>query len=541
MKVKVNTTKSVILFSGGLELKLVFCFPEGTNDPLYRADDLNNFFLTLKMPQIDLSLILPSMVKELNGTHYLTEVGLKHAFLSVTKHQLVANIEAFSAFTNGFIRAGIDSILLRKLGKVAESDCDFCTMLSIPQEKHADQPALCLAQKYKQALETMSECKVDKRFVDPKCLKYLDTLLKVAGKTLSTLAYLDHLVKTQGAHETSSLVEYNPTCDLDCNTSFPVRSFLETIAHKDFTDLAKVTLRDRFLVAQFSEKSKKKPDSAFFLGLLVRYAKDRKKLCQILRSVGLTVNYTTLENFEIANSETFNKKVNEIPDDATVNVAIDNNQQAVGTKHFSAHKDDHMAHCLNILHVVKPVGNTTLSKQSGQTVHSLDSSFVEPTSAETEAGKTFFHNLFRSTVAIIELVPSDELKTPTMSTILPIQLEEAAVVASEPILTAFKDRGNVLKAGLIDSPRYTPAHESHHEDPTIRWNGNAEGNKVCLRNLILGKSTDPAVYLEALRFMHDTYQNHKRDKIFLTVDQALYDVFMQLKSCLLYTSPSPRD
>ena len=117
-------------------------------------------------------------------------------------------------------------------------------------------------------------------------------------------------------------------------------------------------------------------------------------------------------------SEEFNKKYNKLPNNAIINCAMDNNQKPVDTAKYSAHKDKHMAECMNIMQTVRPAGNELLSKVEKI---GIDPNFVKPSTGEEAVGKIFESILLSQVLRNMELVPSIELKTPQVSNILMTQ------------------------------------------------------------------------------------------------------------------------
>ena len=65
------------------------------------------------------------------------------------------------------------------------------------------------------------------------------------------------------------------------------------------------------------------------------------------------------------------------------------------------------------------------------------------------------------------------------------------------------------------------------EDPDISWS-NSKGSKTSLRYLKIGKSTDDHVFLDCLSFLFSTFKTNEREKIFVTLDQALHFKFKSL-------------
>ena len=49
-----------------------------------------------------------------------------------------------------------------------------------------------------------------------------------------------------------------------------------------------------------------------------------------------------------------------------------------------------------------------------------------------------------------------------------------------------------------------------------------------MRYLKIGKSTDDHVFLESLEFLYNTFKNTEREKIFITLDQALHFKYKNL-------------
>ena len=138
---------------------------------------------------------------------------------------------------------------------------------------------------------------------------------------MSNLLEFDNALATKFDQDQpgTTVVDYNPIVDLEMNTSYLVRLFLDCIAHTDFTFAGRVSLRNQMLLASQSHNYPFKPVGGYFLGMLVKHVNDKKKILQVLGNLGITSSYKRISNFEQGASEEFNKKYNKLPNNATIN------------------------------------------------------------------------------------------------------------------------------------------------------------------------------------------------------------------------------
>ena len=166
-----------------------------------------------------------------------------------------------------------------------------------------------------------------------------------------------------------------------------------------------------------------------------------------------------------------------------------------------------------------------MSKES-KSIENLNETFIDSTLSEKEAGDYFLDSFHTKLLKHFENQPTSSLKEPTIQDILPCGGDQSALVP-EYIVKFFKEDENVLKNKLIDGPRYGPYNLSDPTDPMISWD-NKLGSKTCLRYLKMGKSTDDHVFLESLTFLYNNFKTIEREKIFITLDQALHFKFKSL-------------
>ena len=349
-------------------------------------------------------------------------------------------------------------------------------------------------------------------------------LLRKAGQELRTLVNLDHkyTLKLRTGNLGLQLVNYDPGLDFDEFTSPPVKVLIESLCDCNFSDIGKVALRDCILVAGHGVTYPLKPLSNYYMGIVVTYTEDTPKLLDVLARIGITTNYKTTSAKVLSSANEYNKQYHGIPLDANINAVGDNGQADMGSKNWSAFKAHHVD-SLNVLQVVFPNGNVSFSKVTSRTIADLNSSFVLPTPEEALAKNTFQNIFIHHNLELSKLTPAKP-KTPSISDVIPITVKAKEAMISEYCLKAYHKNGNVLKATLLKLPPNSVCNASHPDDETIRWD-NSLGNKTCLRHLAIGKSTSEPVFLEMLQVLFDTYFNPQRPRIFLTLDQALYDFY----------------
>ena len=542
MKPKLDKVSSTVYFisssSAGSEFQIQLKYhlrDQGPKDPipLYRIKDMECFLekyfgyshsLTLE------TLMLTGMSLEFEKCTFATNTGLKHVFSAIVgfysnnaKNLDKIKDASFGKFANSFLRIDPDPIIL---GKKKVETCSFCYDLSFKQSEN--ELALAQISNYSQTLETISN--IDKKYNNPIYLAKLKVLLGKAGQVLKDLVSFDQTIASKASTENAGLqlVSYNPTTDLVEFTSPLVLQFLQSLCDAEFPSFGMVTLRNLIFSAGQPKNSPVKPLGTHYLSILIKSLKDDVKLLALLSRIGITINYKNTAMKETTASSEYNNFFHSIPPDANIHAAADNGQQDIGSKRHDAHKSHHVD-SMNILQTVFPPGNASLSKTTVKTVADLDSSFVLPTPDEAKTKETFDQIFIKYNLELSSLVPSSDIESPKISDIIPIPGKVREFLASEYCLQVHKTQGNQMKASLIKLEARPLAHEAHPDDEVIRWD-NKKGNKTCLRHLIIGKSTSEAVFLETLQFLFDTYHNPLREKIFLTLDQALYDVYQKLNS-----------
>ena len=265
------------------------------------------------------------------------------------------------------------------------------------------------------------------------------------------------------------------------------------------------------------------------MSALIKYANDKQKILDILSSIGIGVGddaIATLEKNQIAD---FNRKFWDVPSSCTIVAVMDNNQADFGTKNYNPLKDTHHVDCLNVLQVIKPSGNPQLSKTS-KTVEHLKTDFVEPNEFEKSAGISFAECFNALLLSVYDIQPAEELKEPVVQDIIPTgEGGGSSSLVSDVIVRFIKEDGNVLKQRLLLCSRYKPFYLNDPSDESISWD-NVQSSKTSLRYLKLGKSTDDHVFLDCLDFLFKTFKTDDRDKMFVTLDQALHSKFKNLIS-----------
>lgn len=109
---------SKILLEGEISMKFGYTFlDQYPNEPLYCANDLMVFLRShlYSLCTVDSSVLLPNMYKMVQGTLYVTEVGLKHAFSAVVgaHAQSIPSCRSgpLGKFANGFLKSSLDNVL----------------------------------------------------------------------------------------------------------------------------------------------------------------------------------------------------------------------------------------------------------------------------------------------------------------------------------------------------------------------------------------------------------------------------------------------
>ena len=128
---------------------------------LYCTNDLASFLQRHVNPlcTVRASFLLPTMYKIIEGTLYVTEVGLKHAFSVVigTYIDRITSDKLLGKFANGLIRTSLDNTLSKQLGLNygrSQKGCNFCSLFEISnQESSADAETLTCLRNYFQHTE----------------------------------------------------------------------------------------------------------------------------------------------------------------------------------------------------------------------------------------------------------------------------------------------------------------------------------------------------------------------------------------------------
>ena len=247
----------------------------------------------------------------------------------------------------------------------------------------------------------------------------------------------------------------------------------------------------------------------------------------ILSHLGIGVSDDAVVNLEKNQISDFNDKFWSIPASSTVMAVMDNNQADFGTKTFNPMKDAHHVDCLNVLQVIKPAGNNQLGKDS-KAFDDLDANFIASNCFEKSAGDSFSQCFNSLLLSINDIQPSSSLVSPELKDIIPIG-DSSSNLASSLTAKFIEDDGNILKSRLLEKEKYIPFNFKDPSDPDISWK-NLSGSKTSLRFLKIGKSTDDHVFLESLEFLYDSFKTTEREKIFLTLDQALHFKYKSLIS-----------
>ena len=549
MRVFKNEKECTIQFvsssDNGLNLKLSYRFYKGT--VLYKVFSVNKFlsdYLGIDVKFLDERIfLLPNLYREFEDGTYGTDICVKHVFSSIVGvHCLDANKrirfsdESFVKFLNFFLKNDFNSSILPENSKMYKP-CNFCTRFGFQSEKFDDVDgsiSKCLEnyltlQGQRITLMVGGQQYIEPKYFDSKYLAMLLVLLRKAGQEIRVLLNVDHTIasKTWISNLGLNLVNYDPAVDYMDFTSPLIKTFIETLCTGNFSYLGRVVLRDCLLVAGHCANYPLKPLSNQFLGIVVTYTEDDAKRLDVLCRIGVTTSYKTTSAKVTSSSIEYNKVYHNIPLDANINAVGDNGQADIGSKNWNAFKEHHVD-SLNVLQVVYPNGNESLSKQPSKTISDLDSNFVLPSVAETMAKGTFQELFIHQTIELAKLTPAIP-KTPSISDVIPINVRPKEEMVSEYCLKVYHGKGNVLKASLLKLPENIVCNAAHPDDETIRWD-NSCGNKTCLRHIVIGKSTSETVFLEMLQVLYDIYYNPQRPKIFLTLDQALYDFYFILDS-----------
>ena len=395
-----------------------------------------------------------------------------------------------SKFINWVLKFDFDQFVLKAHGLLVDSSvsCNFCRFLPSDIEEFTN-------------VSSREE--------------YLLCLVKVAGRELCQVIERDNK-ETQKVSQSAPLASYNAIDDWQSSSSI-VKAFLNKLLSKDNSELFKVMIRNAILLVNRPRKCCRKPQSCYFISAVVKYLNDKQKILDFLSSLSIGVGDSAIANLEKKQVNEFNKHFWTIPDSASVMTVMDNNQADFGTKNYNPLNDSHHVDGLNVLQVVKPTGNINLNRRC-RSLDELDESFIECSSCEKVAGECFQKCFNALLLSVNDIQPSDSLKAPDIQDIIPV---------SDLTVKFLRNDGNVLKKRLLEVPKYAPYNLTDPEDPDISWS-NSKGSKTSLRYLKIGKSTDDHVFLDCLSFLHSTFKTNEREKIFVTLDQALHFKFKSL-------------
>ena len=452
---------------------------------------------------------------------FVTMVGLKHIFsnfigLRQKENRVILNREQ-SKFLNWFLKFDIDSYVLKTLP--ASNTCKVCQAVL-----KDEQPSFCennsqLIDKWRNDSIRYGEAVRDSN----ERIDYIANIVDKAAKELKSLILQDCKVNK---NKITSLANYDPEDDWE-STCPIVKHFIDEILSENNSTLFKVVFRNNILVGNQKQFNHSKPQSCYFISSIVKYLHDKQKILDFLSKIGIGVTDDAMNNLEKKQISKFNSLFWDLPDNSTVMAVMDNNQTDFSTKTFKPLNDTHHVDCLNVLQVIKPPGNLNLNKTSKQ-IDNLEYSFIDSTEFEKEAGDFFVECFNTMLIRHIELQPLESLKEPAIQDIMPCG-GDPSLLATEFTIRLFKEDGNILKQRLIDGPKYCPYNLNDPADAAISWN-NKEGSKTSLRYLKMGKSTDDHVFLESLDFLYNTFKTDKREKIFMTLDQALHTKYKNLQS-----------
>jgi hypothetical protein len=354
-------------------------------------------------------------------------------------------------------------------------------------------------------------------------IDFLMRLAKIAGCRLQGIVAHDHKISKIKSQKTP-LANYDPKEDWE-SSSPAIKMFIDEIMPENDSFLFKVTFRNQIFLGNQKRNFPYKPQSCYFISSIIKYLHDKQKILDFLSTIGIGVGDDAINNLEKNQIDSFNSVFWKIPENASVMAVMDNNQTDYSTKSFKPLKDNHHVDCLNVLQVVKPTGNLNLNKES-KSIAELESSFIDLTLFEKEAGDYFMHCFNTTLLKHSELQPTQTLTNPTIQDIIPCGGDQSNLVSSFTI-RFFKEDGNVLKNKLLEGDQYSPYHLCDPTDQMISWD-NKLGSKTSLRYLKIGKSTDDHVFLESLEFLYNTFKNTEREKIFITLDQALHFKYKNL-------------
>ena len=147
-----------------------------------------------------------------------------------------------------------------------------------------------------------------------------------------------------------------------------------------------MTLRNSIFLGNQKRNYNLKPQSCYFTSAIIKYLSDKQKILDFLSSIGIGVGDDPINKLEKNQIDNFNSLFWTIPTNCTVMTVMDNNQADMATKGYNPLKDNHHVDGLNVLQVIKPVGNLYLDKESKH-IWELVSTFVDTNTFKREAGE----------------------------------------------------------------------------------------------------------------------------------------------------------
>ena len=544
MKVKYRKQRNILsCYNNDFELNLKVDMREinGENTVLYNPVDIVKFvddsFIPKGTPVTiqDYEKYLKMFVYQgcshtINNKVYLNLVGLKHFFSSFLSLRISESFPSevinwsHSKFINWVLKFNIDSVVLKALNISDFSGaCEFCK--TIGSDIAVDKSSFCCnnpelignwrnnARKSGEPLEE-TDAKID----------FLICLARVAGRELTRIIVHDNKI-SQKRSQTTPLANYDPHEDWESSSPI-VKIFFEAILNETQSDLYKVTLRNSIFLGNQKRNYNLKPQSCYFTSAIIKYLSDKQKILDFLSSIGIGVGDDPINKLEKNQIDNFNSLFWTIPTNCTVMTVMDNNQADMATKGYNPLKDNHHVDGLNVLQVIKPVGNLNLDKESKH-IGELVSTFVDTNTFEREAGEFFNQCFISMLLKLSDVQPTESLIDPAIQDIIPVGGDIPSRLVSDLVIKFIKEDGNVLKSRLLLGKKYEPCHICDPEDPKISWDNSLE-SKTSLRFLKIGKSTDDHVFLESLNFLYKTFKTDEREKIFITLDQALHFKFKNL-------------
>ena len=159
------------------------------------------------------------------------------------------------------------------------------------------------------------------------------------------------------------------------------------------SDLFRVTFKNIIFLGNQKRNYPFKPQSCYFTSCIIKYLHDKQKILDFLSSIGIGVGDDAINNLEKSQIDEFNIAFWDIPSSSTVMAVMDNNQTDFGKKSYNPLKDNHHVDCLNVLQVIKPVGNFNLRSNS-KSVEDLEPSFKDSNICEKAEGEYFSECFF---------------------------------------------------------------------------------------------------------------------------------------------------